>query len=96
MYLTGLLVFSACALQGIAADTSSRPQPPAKSLKDIEHVVLFMLENRSFDSYFGTLAGVRGFKDPNVAVNPADVPLGLKNMFYQLRCSISFIFASYP
>ena len=34
------------------------------SLKDIEHVVLLMQENRSFDHYFGTLAGVRGFDDP--------------------------------
>ncbi|KAJ5312138.1 hypothetical protein N7508_002968 [Penicillium antarcticum] len=40
------------------------------SLKDIEHVVIFMQENRSWDSYFGTMAGVRGFNDPNVQVNP--------------------------
>ena len=41
----------------------------AGSIKDIEHVVLFMQENRAFDHYFGTMAGVRGFKDPNVQVN---------------------------
>lgn len=34
------------------------------SLKDIEHVVILMQENRSFDHYFGTLRGVRGFGDP--------------------------------
>jgi phospholipase C len=28
------------------------------------HVVLLMQENRSFDHYFGTMAGVRGFDDP--------------------------------
>jgi phospholipase C len=33
------------------------------SLKDIEHVIIFMQENRSFDHYFGTLSGVRGFAD---------------------------------
>ncbi|MEU2352327.1 MULTISPECIES: alkaline phosphatase family protein [Streptomyces] len=39
--------------------------PPRKgSLRDIEHVVLLMQENRSFDHYFGTLSGVRGFADP--------------------------------
>ncbi|KEF56329.1 phospholipase C [Exophiala aquamarina CBS 119918] len=27
-------------------------------------------ENRAFDHYFGTMAGVRGFSDPNVQVNP--------------------------
>ena len=41
-------------------------QEPARraSLKDIKHVVLLMQENRSFDHYFGTMAGVRGFDDP--------------------------------
>jgi phospholipase C len=39
--------------------------PPSGSFQDIKHVVLLMQENRSFDHYFGTLAGVRGFSDPN-------------------------------
>lgn len=34
------------------------------TLRDIEHVVILMQENRSFDHYFGTLRGVRGFGDP--------------------------------
>ena len=39
--------------------------PPKQfSLSDIKHVVLLMQENRSFDHYFGTLSGVRGFNDP--------------------------------
>lgn len=33
------------------------------SLEDVEHVVVFMLENRSFDHYFGHLRGVRGYND---------------------------------
>ncbi|MBV9856120.1 MAG: phospholipase [Streptosporangiaceae bacterium] len=36
------------------------------SLSDVEHVVILMQENRSFDHYFGTLSGVRGFSDPGV------------------------------
>jgi len=40
-------------------------EPPRRgSIRDIKHVVLLMQENRSFDHYFGTLAGVRGFDDP--------------------------------
>ena len=31
------------------------------SLKDIEHVIFLIQENRSFDHYFGTLRGVNGF-----------------------------------
>jgi phospholipase C len=37
------------------------------SLGDIEHVVLLMQENRSFDHYFGTMSGVRGFGDRSPA-----------------------------
>jgi len=33
------------------------------TIKDVEHIVIFTQENRSFDHYFGTLAGVRGFSD---------------------------------
>jgi len=33
------------------------------SIMDVEHVVILMQENRAFDHYFGTLAGVRGFGD---------------------------------
>ncbi|MCO7579630.1 MULTISPECIES: phosphocholine-specific phospholipase C [Pseudomonas chlororaphis group] len=33
------------------------------TIKDVEHVVILMQENRSFDHYFGTFPGVRGFSD---------------------------------
>jgi phospholipase C len=33
------------------------------SIKDIDHIVVLMQENRSFDHYFGSLRGVRGFGD---------------------------------
>ena len=34
------------------------------SIMDVEHVVIYMQENRSFDHYFGAFRGVRGFGDP--------------------------------
>ncbi len=37
--------------------------PGPGKLTDIEHVVILIQENRSFDHYFGTMAGVRGFND---------------------------------
>jgi len=43
---------------------NATPQGQNGSLKDIEHVIFFMQENRSFDHYYGTLRGVRGFGDP--------------------------------
>ncbi|MFI9545152.1 phosphocholine-specific phospholipase C [Streptomyces sp. NPDC052016] len=35
------------------------------SIEDVEHIVVLMQENRSFDHYFGKLRGVRGFGDPH-------------------------------
>ncbi|OAA36622.1 Phosphoesterase [Metarhizium rileyi] len=57
------LCLSAAVLTVVAATVQ------AGSLKDVKHIVLFMQENRAFDHYFGTMAGVRGFGDPNVQVN---------------------------
>jgi phospholipase C len=34
------------------------------TIQDVEHIVILMQENNSFDKYFGTLRGVRGFSDP--------------------------------
>ena len=49
-------------LPGRAARASAAPH--RGSLADVRHVVILMQENRSFDHYFGTMAGVRGFGDP--------------------------------
>ncbi len=40
----------------------------AGSLDDVEHIVVLMQENRSFDHYFGTMRGVRGYGDPHPAI----------------------------
>ena len=40
----------------------------AGTLRDIDHFIFLMKENRSFDHYFGTLSGVRGFDDATAMV----------------------------
>ncbi len=40
-----------------------RPAGCSGTIADLKHVVILMQENRSFDHYFGTLRGVRGFGD---------------------------------
>jgi phospholipase C len=52
--------------------------PTLGSLADIKHLVVLMQENRSFDHYFGTMSGVRGFDDPTAL----KLPNG-KSVFYQ-------------
>ena len=47
------------------AAAAAIPAPPGGlDLSKIKHVVYVMQENRSFDHYFGTFPGVRGFDDP--------------------------------
>ncbi len=41
-----------------------QPQGTTGTISDVKHIVVLMQENRSFDHYFGTLRGVRGYNDP--------------------------------
>ena len=72
-------------LQTIAAMTAAGTMPPsiaraltlpanrrAGSIKDVEHIVILTQENRSFDHYFGTLRGVRGYGDPRPTPDGSD------------------------
>jgi phospholipase C len=45
------------------------------SIADVEHIVVLMQENRSFDHYFGSLRGVRGFGDPRPVTLPSGKPV---------------------
>ncbi|MEU4213363.1 phosphocholine-specific phospholipase C [Streptomyces sp. NPDC026206] len=45
------------------------------TIKDVEHIVVLMQENRSFDHYFGSLKGVRGFGDPRPVTLPGGKPV---------------------
>jgi phospholipase C len=56
-----------------------RPAPVhTGTIRDVDHVVIVTQENRSFDNYFGTLRGVRGFADPHAIKLPSGRPV-----FYQ-------------
>ena len=46
-----------------------------RSIRDVEHIVILMQENRSFDHYFGTLRGVRGFGDTRTIALPGGQPV---------------------
>jgi phospholipase C len=56
---------SALLWNGLIAKALANP-PRCGSLNDIQHVVILIQENRSFDHYFGSYRGVAGFADPNV------------------------------
>ncbi|MEI9997164.1 MAG: phospholipase C, phosphocholine-specific [Rhizomicrobium sp.] len=60
------------ALQRVLAAPAA---PRTGTIRDVEHVVILMQENRSFDHYFGTLRGVRGFSDPRAITLPGGRPV---------------------
>ncbi|MDH6113403.1 phospholipase C [Kitasatospora sp. MAP12-15] len=55
----------AAAVVGLptAAEAASDRGDSPDGVRDVKHVVILMQENRSFDHYFGSLNGVRGFED---------------------------------
>ncbi|AOH84318.1 phospholipase C, phosphocholine-specific [Sphingomonas panacis] len=55
--------------------TALRRSAGRGSIQDVEHVVILMQENRSFDHYFGSLRGVRGFSDPRPVTLPSGKPV---------------------
>jgi phospholipase C len=55
---------------GAAAGFLLRAHATTGTIQDVQHVVILMQENRSFDHYYGSLKGVRGFNDPNSLVFP--------------------------
>src|SRR5881409_2736064 len=70
-------------LDGCGGISQMLPVPSVCSkLTDIDHVVIIIQENRSFDHYFGSYRGVRGFSDQSRAffqpdpANIADPPVG--------------------
>ncbi|HUN50146.1 MAG TPA: alkaline phosphatase family protein [Candidatus Sulfotelmatobacter sp.] len=54
---------AALAVLGGMPRPAAAADPASAKLSDIDHIIILMKENRSFDHYFGSLAGVRGFDD---------------------------------
>jgi phospholipase C len=68
----GALLLHGCGAGGINFNPSPGPSACGSKLTDIEHVVIFIQENRSFDHYFGSYRGVRGFADQSLAFQQPD------------------------
>ena len=50
----------------------------AASLQDVQHIIIFMQENRAYDHYFGMHQGVRGYNDRTAIQLPSG-----RSSFYQ-------------
>jgi phospholipase C len=78
LQLAGGSIAATMLSDSIARALSIPGHHATRSIKDVEHVVFLMQENRSFDHYYGVMRGVRGFGDPH----PVTLPSG-KPVFYQ-------------
>ena len=73
-------VSASAAAEGANAATAAQAAGQASGprhgdIRDIKHVVILMQENRSFDHYFGSLKGVRGFGDRATIMLPGGLPV---------------------
>jgi phospholipase C len=61
---------AAASVRGSSVAARALPKGWSGTIADLKHVVILMQENRSFDHYFGTLRGVRGFGDKQILTYP--------------------------
>ena len=71
---TAVAELASLGLHGCGGGSVTPPPVPGACSKiaDIEHVVILIQENRSFDHYFGSYRGVRGFSDQSMAFQQPD------------------------
>jgi len=79
LHTAGATLAASLIAQGVPASIARALATPADrrtgTIADVAHVVILMQENRSFDHYFGSLRGVRGFADPRVVELPNGDPI---------------------
>src|ERR1035437_3717561 len=76
----GATLLSGCGLGNAIASTVQAVTGCAK-VTDIDHVVIFIQENRSFDHYFGSYRGVRGLDRKSTRLNSSHA-----NISYAVFC----------
>ena len=64
LQLTGMAAITSSLKTNIAKAMAIPANNRTGTIRDVEHIVILMQENRPFDHHFGTLRGVRGFSDP--------------------------------
>src|SRR6266852_9320624 len=71
---TAAAELASLSLHGCGGGSGISPLLPSacSKLTDIAHVIILVQENRSFDHYFGSYRGVRGFSDGSAAFQQPD------------------------
>jgi phospholipase C len=70
LQLMGMTAMASTLRTNIARALEIPANTRTGTIRDVEHIIILMQENRPFDHHFGTLRGVRGFSDPRaVTIN---------------------------
>ncbi|MFY4697107.1 phosphocholine-specific phospholipase C [Burkholderia glumae] len=78
--LAGATAATTLVPESIRRALAIEPATVTGTIQDVQHIVVFMQENRSFDHYLGHLSGVRGYNDRF----PVTLPNG-KPVWFQPR-----------
>jgi phospholipase C len=94
---TAVAQLSSLGLAGCGGGPITFPSIPSfpsvcSKLTDIEHVIILIQENRSFDHYFGSYRGVRGFSDRSAAFQQPQTERDF--LSYQLTRNVLAAYAS--
>jgi len=68
----GTTFLAGCNSGTLPGTTAPTGATQCSKLADIQHVVILIQENRSFDHYFGSYRGVRGYSDSSLAFQQPD------------------------
>jgi phospholipase C len=79
MRAAGAAVGASALPPAIAQALALPARRAAGTIQDVEHIVILMQENRSFDHYYGTLRGVRGYGDPRAITLPSGQPVWMQS-----------------
>src|SRR6202048_1692658 len=91
LQLLGTSAVAAALHESIAKALAIPAYNRTGTIADVGHIVFMMQENRSFDHYFGTLSGVRGFGDPRaVRLNTGN------SVFYQPDDAGGYVLPFHP
>ena len=72
LVISSLAVMTACQGLGTAAQPSPTPSPTPGTIQSVNHVIIMLQENRSFDSYLGNMTTFRQQSSPPIPINSSD------------------------
>ncbi len=72
LVISSLAVMTACQGLGASSQPSPTPSPTPGTIQSVNHIIIMLQENRSFDSYLGNMTTFRQQSSPPIPINSSD------------------------